>query len=107
MTWQRQNARHAAHFAPHDLTHCTVETTSKGSRGPIPPEAGATETIVGMLDAERASGKYWSPAEVQEFGSEAARQLAQEQITTIRKRRSELFEQWSAIPPGGVLELRF
>ncbi len=128
MTWQKQNARHAAHFAPHDLTHYAVETTlgirrgffglvsegweiddttGKGSRGPLPPEAGAAETIVGMLDAERASGKYWTPEELREFGSEVARQLTQDQIAAIRKRRSELFQQWAAVPPGGVLELTF
>ncbi|MGH9558620.1 MAG: hypothetical protein ACRD30_05220 [Bryobacteraceae bacterium] len=76
VTWQIQ-AKHAAHFALHDLTHFAVETilgyrrgffglvsegwavedtTGKGARGPLPEEAAAVERIVGLFDAERASG---------------------------------------------------
>ena len=60
IAWQKQPVRHGAYFALHDLTHYAVETslgyrrgffglisegwnmddtTGKGSRGPIPPEA--------------------------------------------------------------------
>ena len=65
VTWQKQT-RHAAHFALHDLTHYAVETalgyrqgffgllaagwdveetSGKGSRGPVPPEAIEVERI--------------------------------------------------------------
>ena len=64
-TWQKQSTRTAAHFALHDLTHYAVEstlgyengffgliasgweiedTTGKGARGPLPPEAVEVET---------------------------------------------------------------
>src|SRR5579862_7984108 len=77
VTWQKQKTQHAEHFALHDLTHFAVEstlgyrrgffgliaegweiedTTGKGSRGALPPEAGEVELIVGMFDMERASG---------------------------------------------------
>lgn len=128
VTWQKQNARHAAHFSLHDLTHYAVETTldakrgffgliaegweiddttGKGSRGPIPPEAGFIEHIVGVFDAERASGTLWTLEEFHEFGGEHARQLTAEQIAAIRARRSELFQQWDGIPPSGVLQLGY
>jgi hypothetical protein len=126
ITWQKQQ-RHAAHFALHDLTHYAVETTlgakrgffglvaegweiedttGKGARGPLPREAAEIEMIVGLFDAERGSGAIWTPEEFHEFGSEAARRLTAGQIAAIRARRSELFQQWSEVPPGGVLELR-
>jgi hypothetical protein len=128
VTWQKQNVRHAAHFSLHDLTHYAVETTlgtrrgffgliaegweiddttGKGDRGRLPPEAGYVENIVGMLDAERAGGAIWTSEEIHEFGSEAARSLTSEQIAAIRSCRSQLIQQWAAVPPGGVLELTF
>jgi hypothetical protein len=126
--WQKI-PRHGAHFALHDITHYVVETTlglrgaffgllnqgwefedttGKGDRGPVPPEAGVAESIVGLFDAERASGTLWTREEFEEFGNDATRkQLRDEQIGTIRKRRSELFQQWAAIPVGQALELHF
>lgn len=127
VVWQKQE-RHGAHFALHDITHYVVETslglkgaffglikqgweiddtTGKGSRGPVPPEAAISESIVGLFDSERASGAIWTLDEIREFGSEPARQLTQDQIAAIRKRRSELFQQWAAVPIGEALELRF
>jgi hypothetical protein len=124
VTWQKQ-AKHAAHFALHDLTHYAVETalgcrrgffgliaagwdmedtTGKGSRGAIPAEAIEVERIVGLFDSERASGALWTPAEFGEFGPRA---LTGAEIQSIRKLRGELFEQWRAVPSGGVLELAF
>lgn len=123
VTWQKQE-RHAAFFALHDLTHFAVETTlairrgffglvaegweiddttGKGARGPIPPEAGRAEQLVGFFDVERGGGTLWTPEEFNEFGA----QLTEEQIVAIRKRRSELFEEWSVVPVGGVLRLEF
>jgi hypothetical protein len=80
-TWQKQENRHAAFFALHDLTHFAVEstlgfqrgffglvaegweieeTTGKQARGPLPSEAREVELIVGTLDGERASGAIWT-----------------------------------------------
>jgi hypothetical protein len=81
VTWQKQESRHAAFFALHDLTHFAVEstlglrsgfsgliakgweieeTTGKSSRGPLPNEVREVEYIVGALDSERAAGAIWS-----------------------------------------------
>jgi hypothetical protein len=123
ITWQKQN-RHAAHFALHDLTHYAVETvlgakcgffglvakgweiedtTGKGTRGPLPPEAVEIEQIVGFFDTERASAAIWSVEEFHQCGVK----LAAEQIAAIRARRSELFQKWFAVPPGGALDLNW
>ena len=129
VTWQKQTDRHAAYFSLHDLTHFAVETTlgyrrgffgliaegweiedttGKGARGPLPPEAGQAETIVGLFSAERASGAIWT---VDEFNESAAmvgaRKLAFDEIVRVKKKRSELFQQWSAVEPGATLELQF
>ena len=129
VTWQKQTDRHAAFFSLHDLTHFAVETTlglrrgffgliaegwdiedttGKGARGPLPPEAGEAERIVGLFSAERASGAIWT---VDEFHESAAlvgtRALTFDEIVRVKKKRSELFQQWSAVPPGETLELQF
>lgn len=124
VAWQKQ-ARHAAHFALHDLTHYAVEavfgfdhgffgliaagwevedTTGKGARGHVPAEAVEVERIVGLFDTERASGTLWT---LEEFNAFAPRELTIEQIQHVRKLRSKLFEQWFAIQPGEKLELDF
>jgi len=129
VTWQKQTDRHAAYFSLHDLTHFAVEialglrrgffgliaegwdiedTTGKGARGPLPPEAGEAEMIVGLFSAERASGVIWT---VDEFHESAAmvgtRKLTFDEIERVKKKRSELFQQWSAVEPGATLELQF
>jgi hypothetical protein len=125
VSWQKL-PKHGAHFALHDLTHYAVETTlgskrgffglvadgwdiedttGKGARGPLPEEAADVESIVGLFDSERASGAIWTVEEFHEFGGGAARRLTAERISAIRARRSELFQRWSAVPRGGVLEL--
>jgi hypothetical protein len=128
VAWQKQN-RHAAFFALHDLTHFAVETTlgyrrgffglvsegwdfeditGKGSRGPLPPEAVEVESIVGLLDAERGGGIAWTIQEFNEFASaKGSRQLTSDELARVKKRRSELFQQWSGIAPGATLELRY
>lgn len=129
VTWQKQD-RHAAHFALHDLTHFAVETVlryrrgffgliaegwdledtgGKGKRGPLPAEATEVEKIVGLFDSERACGQLWS---AEEFNSFAPRVLSQTEIQNIRTARGNLFQRWSAVPPGGKppggkLELEF
>ena len=129
VTWQKQTDRHAAYFALHDLSHFAVETTlglrrgffgliaegwdiedttGKGARGSLPPEAGEAEMIVGLFSAERASGVIWT---VDDFRESAAmvgtRALSVDEIARVKKMRSKLFEQWSAVEPGATLELRF
>jgi hypothetical protein len=123
-TWQKQS-RHAAHFALHDLTHYAVETTlryrrgffgliaggwdvddtsGKGVRGPLPAEAVEVERIVGLFDAERASGVFWSLEEFNEF---APRRLTTADIESVRALRAALFQRWFATAPGQILELDF
>jgi hypothetical protein len=126
VTWQKQE-RHGAHFALHDLTHFAVETTlgyrrgffgliaegwdiedmtGKGKRGPLPGETTEAESVVGLFDMERLAGAVWSAEEMNSV-SHIARRLADEEILTVRKRRGELFRQWSAVPAGGTLELLY
>jgi len=123
-TWQKQT-RHAVHFVLHDLTHFAVETalayrhgffgliadgwdvddtTGKGARGPLPPEAIEVERIVGLFDSERGSGALWA---VEEFNQFAPRELSAVEIQTVRNLRAELFQQWFAITPGQKLVLWF
>lgn len=125
VTWQKQTARQAAHFALHDLTHYAVEstlgfrggfygliaggweiedTTGKGQRGRIPPEAGVVESIVGLFDMERASGTIYT---AEEFNTYSPRPLQDEDLARVRKLRSELFTKWFDVAPGAVLEIQF
>lgn len=125
VTWQKQTPRMAAHFSLHDLTHYAVETTlgyrsgfyglvsqgweiddttGKGSRGSIPPEAGEVESIVGLFDSERAMGTPWH---LDEFNQFAPRKLTEAQILAVRSKRSELFQLWSEVAPGASLDLVF
>lgn len=129
VTWQKQTDRHAAYFALHDLTHFAVETTlgyqrgffgliaegwdiedttGKSARGPLPPEAGQAEMMVGVLFAEGAGGVIWTVEEFNEFAAmQGARPLTADEIARVKKKRSELFQQWSAVEPGATLELQF
>ncbi len=129
VTWQKQTGRHAAFFALHDLTHFAVETTlgyrraffglvaegwdiedttGKGARGPLPPEAAEVESIVGLLDTERVGGVIWTVDDFNEFGAmKGLRPLNSDEIARVKKRRSELFRQWDAVAPGATLELQF
>lgn len=124
LTWQT-HTRHAAHFAHHDLTHFAVETTlgyqnaffgliaqgwdlddttGKGVRGPLPPEAVACEKIVGLFDTERASGAIWT---LDEFNQMSPRPLTLDQVTAIRTLRGRLFADWADLEPGESLVLSF
>jgi hypothetical protein len=125
VTWQKQKTHNAAHFALHDLTHFAVEstlgfqrgffgliaegweiddTTGKGARGPLPPEAVEVEHIVGMFDTERGSGVLLSAEDFQNHGP---RGLTGAEIARVRACRGELFSRWHALEPGATLELRF
>ncbi len=129
VTWQKQTDRHAAFFALHDLTHFAVETmlgfrrgffgliaegweiedtTGKGARGPLPPDAGEAEMMVGVFSAEAAGGVIWTVEEFNEFATTVGtRKLTGDEIARVKKKRSELFQQWAEVAPGATLELTY
>lgn len=136
VTWQKQSGRQAVFFPLHDLTHFAVETvlqtqrgfygliaagwdigdtTGKGVKGPLPDEAQAVEHLVGMLDAERASGATGSAAELSEYASGHAEAnalkwqfgLTDEILERIRSRVTDLHSQWRMLPPGQTMQLEF
>lgn len=135
VSWQHQPPAHAPHFVAHDLTHYAVETTlgarraffglvaegweidettGKGARGPLPDEALWVERIVGLLDAERASGADWTAATFAEqlarVGARAPaslRPLDDAALSRIRRRRDELLAAWRRTPLGEELALHF
>jgi hypothetical protein len=136
VTWQRLREGQAAFFTRHDLTHVAVESvlrhrkgfyglvaagwnfsdfTSEWPRGRIPADADPSELLVGLLDAEHASGTSWTAAE---FNAHAARffanlgaasppVLTEEQLQRVRDELSDLLARWQAVPPGEALELAF
>lgn len=130
VTWQKQN-RHGAFFALHDLTHFTVEsvlgykrgffglvaegweiddTTGKGARGPLPPQAVEVEYIVGSFPGDGVTAEDFNQFAALFFesaGRPAPRKLTEDELTRLRTRRQELFEQWSEVPFGATMELRF
>jgi hypothetical protein len=64
--------------------------------------------LVGVFSAERAGGAIWT---VDEFNECAAmtgvRKLSADEIARVKKKRSQLFQQWAAVEPGAALELQF
>ncbi len=137
-TWQRHQGARGRFFPWHDLTHYAVETVlgrahgfyglvaegwdlddfgAPWPRGPVPWEAGAVELVVGLLDAERSGGVYWTAAEFNQ-GAQAhlvaqgdrAHEplvLTEDELIRIRAARARVFAQWAALPPGEALELPF
>ena len=124
MTWQKQT-KHGAYFALHDLTHYAVEavlryrhgffgliaagwdvedTTGKGSRGTLPPEAVEVEQIVGLFQTEQASGTLWT---AEQFNEYAPRRLTDAEIQNVRAVRAGVFQKWFATGIGQKLELEF
>ena len=134
-TWQRHEGRRAGFFELHDLTHFAVETVL-GCReafygliasgwnitdfvariDQLTGEALRVETLVGLLDTERADGV---PRTADELNSQAALHyksrgssdappvVAEEQLAAIRRLRDELFSRWASVPAGESLELTF
>lgn len=136
VTWQRQEGHQAAFFPLHDLTHHAVETTlgyrrgflglvadgweiadttGKGTRGPLPPEAMLVERLVGLLDVERASQGRWTAAELAEQLAAAGvvprdgrgRPLTDDALDRARARRADHLARWHALEPGAALTLSF
>jgi hypothetical protein len=135
-TWQRQEGAQASFFPRHDLTHYAVESVlaqrtgfyglvaagwdlsdfgTPWPRGRLPREANVSEIIVGFFDRERASGQLGSPeelnAELARFCEESKlpppEEFTEGKLSLVRQKRGELFARWSAVEPGGVLELVF
>lgn len=136
-TWQRQTGQRAAFFTRHDLTHFAVETVigyqsafygllaagwdfadfgMPWQHRPLPPDAVASELLVGLFDTEGAGGASWTAAEFNEQTAtfytargllETPPILTDALIGAIRATRDDLFVRWSAVPTGGMLKLRF
>lgn len=135
-SWQRQKGAHATFFPLHDLTHFAIEselgcrcafygliaagwdiedTTGKGTRGPLPPEALAVEYLVGALDLERAGSVTWTAGELNEqaraFAAErdlpAPHPLTDDDLARVRSTLGDLLRRWHALEPGTTLELSF
>lgn len=135
VTWQRQEGLSGRFFPLHDLTHYAVETvlgldrafyglvatgwslTDFGHpwpRGPMPPDAGAAELLVGILDSERGAGTRWTAAEFNEklasrLGASfpGLTSLSDADLERIRIARRALFDRWEALPAGETLTLAF
>ncbi len=134
VTWQRQRQRSAAFFPLHDLTHFAVEselgirrafygliaegweiedTTGKGARGALPPEALVVERLVGALDLERAGSVTWTAQALDAHANGDSpssrrtlpRPITDDDLARIRSRLHTLLGQWAALPPGESLEL--
>ncbi len=126
----------ARFFPVHDLTHCAVESVlgfheaffglvesgwdvdefaTPGVAGRLPVEAGWAESIVGLLDLERGTGKEWSVPEFNEAlveslrgqGRTAFRPVGEDELMRTRALRDELQARWEELAPGGVLTVRF
>jgi hypothetical protein len=84
-------------------------------RGKLPKDANLSEIIVGFFDRERASGQLGTADELNEhlasFCGEnslpSPEKFTESDLSRVRQKRGELFAQWEAVEPGGVLELRF
>jgi len=135
-TWQKQQGAQASFFPRHDITHYAVEMVfghrrgfyglvadgwdladfgTPWPRGKLPKEANLSEIIVGFFDRERASGQMGTAQEIneelaafcQENGLPVPGKFTESDLSRVRQKRGELFAQWEAVEPGGVLELRF
>ena len=123
-------------FPVHDLTHCVAESVLrfqegffglvasgwdiddfvvKGAAKRLPLQAGWAESIVGILDLERGTGRLLSPGEFNEALAEslrgqnfaAFRALTEEELVRVRTLRDELSGRWRALPPGDTLQVEF
>ena len=136
VTWQRQEGQQGRFFPRHDLTHYAVETVLDRNqsfyglvasgweftdfhkpypKGALPPEALASEVLVGFLDQERASGARWSAAECNrsaesyfaERGIPQGSAITDQQLAEIHQLRAMLFTEWDGLDAGATLELTF
>jgi hypothetical protein len=81
----------------------------------LPLEGNITELIVGFFDRERSMGERFTAKEINEKvadycganGLPARASLTEENLSSIRLKRTELFSKWEAVIPGEALELPF
>jgi len=135
-TWQKLQGQQAGFFPLHDLTHFAVEselhianaffgliasgwsieeTGARGVAKRLPEDALYAEHVVGTLDSERASGTRWTAEEFNyalslkatSDGRAVPRQLTDDDLARVRKRRAELFAAWRDLASGDTLELTF
>lgn len=123
-------------FPEHDLTHCAVESvleledaffglvasgwnlddfTTREAAARLPVEAHWAESIVGLLDLERGTGKDWTAAEFNGALADSLRDqkvapfrmIEEGELARTRALRNELTRQWKELAPGGTLEVPF
>jgi hypothetical protein len=123
-------------FAVHDLTHRAVESVlgfreaffglvasgwaiddfaAPGVAKRLPDEARWAESIVGLLDLERGTGRIWTAPEFNEAlaeslrgqGARGFRPIAEAELARIRALRSETQTLWDSLAPGDKLALPF
>lgn len=124
-------------FLPvHDLTHRAVESVltfdeaffglvaagwaiddfaARGASKRFPLQARWAESIVGLFDLERGTGRVWSAPEFNEAlalslqgqGVEGFRPVAESELARIRQLRSESEARWDLLAPGDTLALPF
>jgi hypothetical protein len=131
-TWARLHP----FFPVHDLTHYAVESvlgfreaffglvasgwglddfTRPGAAARIPNEGRWAESLVGLLDLERASGRAWPASEINEAlaaslagqGAAAFRPIREDELAKIRVLRDRLRREWEGLHPGGTLTIPF
>lgn len=136
ITWQRNDGRRGLFFAFHDLRHYAAEcvfgfregfyglvalgweiadTTGKGSRGRLPDETLAVEHLVGLLDADSASGSATSAAEFNQHAAAYAAQndrpapqpITEEDLEQIRSMAAALHAEWLRLTEGATIRLSF
>jgi hypothetical protein len=124
-------------FLPeHDLTHCAVESileledaffglvasgwnlddfTARDAAARLPVEAHWAESIVGLLDLERATAKEWTAAEFNDALDASLRDqkvtpfraIGADELARARTLRNRLQRQWAELPPGRTLAISF
>jgi hypothetical protein len=133
-TWQRHEGQKAAFFPLHDLEHFAVETVlghgrgfyglvaegwelgdfgTPWPRGPMPADMDPSESIVGFLDLERATGIELSADEVNDQlraklrERAAVARITDEELARVRAVVRELHARWWELPPGATMLLEF
>lgn len=131
-TWGKVHA-----FLPvHDLTHRAVESvfafkeaffglvasgwdiddfSAPGASKRFPLEARWAESIVGLLDLERGTGRVWSAPEFDQAlaeslrgqGAAGFRPITESELARIRQLRDESQSRWDLLASGETLALPF
>jgi hypothetical protein len=123
-------------FPVHDLTHCAVESVlgfreaffglvasgwaiddfaAPGASRRFPEEARWAESIVGLFDLERGTGRIWTAPGFNEALAESLRgqgvagfrPVAEQELARIRALRSQTQMLWDSLAPGDKLALPF